>query len=161
MKIKIIAPIIISLLVFLSIDSQAQSQSTSRRAKLEACPNMHQELEALKIAHITSEVGLTPDESEKFWPIYNKYWNQRTECMRSSHEVFRNYRRKNEITENEAREGINCLIRCKKSESEIIENLSNELSRILSQEKILKVFMAENSFKRVVIEKTKNMNPQP
>lgn len=30
-------------------------------------------LEALKIAYITNKLNLTPDEAQKFWPIYNQY----------------------------------------------------------------------------------------
>ncbi|MDF2187220.1 hypothetical protein [Paraflavitalea sp. CAU 1676] len=30
-------------------------------------------VEALKIAYITQKLNLSPDEAQKFWPIYNKY----------------------------------------------------------------------------------------
>jgi hypothetical protein len=30
-------------------------------------------LEALKIAYITNRLNLTPEEAQKFWPIYNQY----------------------------------------------------------------------------------------
>ncbi|NCI47580.1 hypothetical protein [Sediminibacterium soli] len=30
-------------------------------------------LESLKIAYITRELSLTPEESQKFWPVYNGY----------------------------------------------------------------------------------------
>jgi len=30
-------------------------------------------LEAYKIAYITKRLNLTPEEAQKFWPIYNKY----------------------------------------------------------------------------------------
>ena len=33
-------------------------------------------IEALKIAYITRELNLTPDESQKFWPIYNSYFDE-------------------------------------------------------------------------------------
>jgi len=33
-----------------------------------------QRIEAIKIAYITRELDLTPDESQKFWPIYNEYF---------------------------------------------------------------------------------------
>jgi hypothetical protein len=28
---------------------------------------------SLKVAYITSELQLTPDESAKFWPVYNEF----------------------------------------------------------------------------------------
>ncbi len=30
-------------------------------------------LEALKIAYITKRLNLTPEEAQKFWPVYNQY----------------------------------------------------------------------------------------
>jgi hypothetical protein len=36
-------------------------------------PNGNQRMEALKVAYITKNLALTPDEAQKFWPIYNAY----------------------------------------------------------------------------------------
>ena len=30
-------------------------------------------IESLKIAYITKRLQLTPEESQKFWPVYNQY----------------------------------------------------------------------------------------
>ena len=35
-----------------------------------------QNIEALKIAFISRQIQLTPDEAEKFWPVYNQYSNE-------------------------------------------------------------------------------------
>jgi len=32
-----------------------------------------EKLETLKIAFITRQLNLTPDEAQKFWPVYNQY----------------------------------------------------------------------------------------
>ncbi|MBI3883020.1 MAG: hypothetical protein HY305_02065 [Sphingobacteriales bacterium] len=32
-----------------------------------------QKIEALKVAFISRELDLTPDEAQKFWPVYNQY----------------------------------------------------------------------------------------
>lgn len=34
---------------------------------------MAQSIDALKMAYITKELNLSPDEAQKFWPIYNNY----------------------------------------------------------------------------------------
>ncbi|TAE17254.1 MAG: hypothetical protein EAZ47_04445 [Bacteroidetes bacterium] len=41
----------------------AQSGNTDRQNKIEA----------LKIAFISKELNLTPDEAQRFWPVYNSY----------------------------------------------------------------------------------------
>src|SRR5260221_12101410 len=36
-------------------------------------PQKEQNIEALKVAFISRELNLTPEEAEKFWPVYNQY----------------------------------------------------------------------------------------
>jgi len=33
-------------------------------------------LQALKMAYITKELSLTPEEAQQFWPVYNKYFDE-------------------------------------------------------------------------------------
>ena len=33
-------------------------------------------IEAVKMAYITKELNLTPDEAQRFWPVYNNYMNE-------------------------------------------------------------------------------------
>lgn len=33
-------------------------------------------VKSLQVAYITKELALTPEESEKFWPVYNNYKNE-------------------------------------------------------------------------------------
>jgi len=47
---------------FIAIFCRAQSPGS----KLER-------IEVLKMAYITKELNLTPDEAQKFWPVYNNY----------------------------------------------------------------------------------------
>ena len=35
--------------------------------------NRKNNIEAIQIAYLTSELSLSPDEAQKFWPIYNEY----------------------------------------------------------------------------------------
>ena len=40
-------------------------------------------IEPLKIAYITQKLGLTSEEAQKFWPVYNKF-NDDLQKLRSS-----------------------------------------------------------------------------
>jgi hypothetical protein len=33
-------------------------------------------VEAVRMAYITKELSLTSDEAQKFWPVYNNYWDE-------------------------------------------------------------------------------------
>ena len=40
---------------------------------MQAQDGKHEKIKALKTAYITEQLGLTSEEAEKFWPIYNRY----------------------------------------------------------------------------------------
>ena len=58
--------IILSTLFFLNIGYFCYSQTDSRKNKLES----------IQIAYLTKELSLTPEEAQKFWPVYNEYRNE-------------------------------------------------------------------------------------
>jgi len=41
-----------------------------------------QDIQALKVAFITKELELTPDEAQKFWPVYNQYDKEMEEATK-------------------------------------------------------------------------------
>ena len=40
-----------------------------------------EKIQSLKIAFITQKLQLTPDEAQKFWPVYNQYDNEIRVCL--------------------------------------------------------------------------------
>lgn len=45
-----------------------------------------QDIEALKVAFISKELNLTPEEAQKFWPVYNQYSKELKEIRKSAKE---------------------------------------------------------------------------
>jgi hypothetical protein len=40
-------------------------------------------LQSLEIAYLTKELNLSPEEAQKFWPVYNKYSAEMKQTIRS------------------------------------------------------------------------------
>jgi len=51
---------------------------------LEAQPPNQERVEALKVAFITKQLQLTPEEAQKFWPIYNGYDQNMRNMLKTS-----------------------------------------------------------------------------
>ena len=47
-----------------------------------------QDIEALKVAFISKELDLTPDEAQKFWPVYNQYSKELTAVVKDNDDVL-------------------------------------------------------------------------
>ncbi len=63
---------LIILFAFFSVQAFAQEAEQPQENLPESKANS-QAIEALKTAYITKELNLTPDEAQKFWPVYNEY----------------------------------------------------------------------------------------
>ncbi|MEO6961572.1 MAG: hypothetical protein ABIY90_06375 [Puia sp.] len=85
-------------------------------------------LEALKIAYITKKMDLSPEEAQKFWPIYNLY---AAELRQTRQNATRN--NQSEIDLDEAILGIR-------------KKYNGQFTQVLSAEKVNTFFKSEKEF---------------
>jgi len=116
-------------------------------------------IKALKTAFITEELNLTPAEAEKFWPIYNAH-EDKMEALRKSErrEIFQALRGGNldNLSDSDAEALIQKSIQLKTKEFENHKQLVNDLKGVISSKKILQLKLAEEAFKRRLLDKIKN-----
>ena len=89
-------------------------------------------LQAYKIAFLTKKLNLSPDEAQRFWPIYNKYEGE----IRSARIEYRQ-KKGNEI---EIEEKI----------LNIRKKYNNEFGKALTTEKVNTLFRSEKEFGSIV-----------
>ena len=114
--------------------------------------NRFERIKALKTAHITNQVGLTSQEAEKFWPIYNRF-------EKELHQL-KVIQRKELIQKLKEEGGVDVMsdADAKKIKLEVtqlrVAIFSKEqekyvaLEKVLSAKKILKLYGAEESFRK-------------
>ncbi|HZK65298.1 MAG TPA: hypothetical protein VFC34_14240 [Puia sp.] len=85
-------------------------------------------LEALKIAYITKKMDLSPEEAQKFWPIYNLY---AAELRQTRQNATKN--NQSEIDLDEAILGIR-------------KKYNGQFNQVLSAEKVNTFFKSEKEF---------------
>ncbi|MEO6313419.1 MAG: hypothetical protein ABIU63_17470 [Chitinophagaceae bacterium] len=88
-----------------------------------------QRLEAYKIAYLTKKLNLSPEEAQRFWPVYNKY----TEDIRS----IRQDQKDKNLTEIDMEEKI----------LGVRKKYNGEFSKAISAEKVNTFFRSEKDFK--------------
>jgi Skp family chaperone for outer membrane proteins len=89
-------------------------------------------LQAYKIAFLTKKMNLTPEEAQRFWPIYNKYEAELRTARRED--------RKNKASEIVTEEKI----------LNIRKKYNGEFSKALSTEKVNTLFKSEKEFGNIV-----------
>jgi hypothetical protein len=89
----------------------------------------HQDIEALKVAFISRELELTPEEAQRFWPLYNQYTIELNETIGNTPDVLLRDER---------------VLNLRKRYSE-------QFVRIIGPERLNRMFGAEERFHQLLI----------
>ena len=115
-------------------------------------------MQSIRIAYITSELSLTPEETSKFLPILIEYDNKQKELRQRMKTIINKRSTIDELSETESLEMLNST---EKIELELFnnrKNLINYMKNFLSSKKILKFRQLELDFNKKLIEKIKERN---
>lgn len=151
---KIAATSLLISLVILLQSSPVCAQQENYKHKNDQQGSRHEKIEAQRVAFITQEVNLTPDEAKVFWPIYNEYNSKRYELKKAFKGV-----------DNLGKEKIDAL--SDKEASQILDNQIIEAQKfldlrkeyhakfrsVLPDIKVLKLYDAEREFQKMLIDK--------
>jgi hypothetical protein len=118
------------------------------------CQNNRDKVELLRVSFITKKVELTAAEAEKFWPVYNEY-NDKIKSIRRN--LKQNYKQKSgNLTDKDAEELYALEQQSRQAELDVHKQYSERLKAIIGVKKMVKLRIAEEEFKRVLIEEIKD-----
>jgi hypothetical protein len=112
---------IIIAFVFMGGFAKAQEEIPSEKQQ--------QNIEALKVAFISKELDLTPDEAQKFWPVYNQYSKELNSTLMNEKDV---------------------LIRDEKVLN-LRKSYKDQFTKVLGAERMNRVFNSEGRFRQLLI----------
>ena len=112
-------------------------------------------IRAFKTAYITQELDLSSEEAEKFWPVYNEYEKKLFELkvleVKNSMKLIKDSGGPDAINDEEAKRVLNKMLSVEKEASITREKMYVKLSKVLSPQKLLKLYHAENNFNRKLL----------
>lgn len=101
---------------------------------------------AEKMAFIVKEVGLSPEEAGKFFPLYDQMQEKTYALHRDLRMKSRELRKNEKATDKEYLNMVYQMIRQDCQKAAIEESYYKEFEKILSPEKLYKLRCAENKF---------------
>ena len=131
--------------------------------QLSIAQSKYEKMKAFKTAYLTEKLELTPKEAEKFWPVYNESENE-----------LRALRKQNKQIVLETKESIDAVNGAEMKDPDKIlgqllandremqkkkENLFKDLKGILSEEKLLKLYVAEAEFNKHLLKEYRKRGP--
>jgi hypothetical protein len=141
-KFRAMKPGLIAITIFASmfaLSASAQNQNMER-------------LNSYKIAFFTKRLNLTPQEAEKFWPVYNGYQEMKNKLQAERQEINRNFSQ-NELnmTDKEMTDAGDRLVAIETREASLAQDFHNKIKGILSPVKVLRLYQAENQYRLLLL----------
>ncbi len=142
---RIIRILCIATLLLASASAFAQNERSGQRRN-----EWREKMKTEKIGFLTSEIGLTSEEAKLFWPVYEKIEAAREAAMERSFKAFQALERSLREEKGEAAiaEALNEYLAAGEELSTIDRQYVGEYRRILSSEKIARLYFAEEKFRR-------------
>lgn len=119
-----------------------------------------QEIKAQKSAFITQRLDLSPEEAQKFWPVYNQYDKEldaNRKEMRSNHKTLKEDA---ELTEAEANAAIEKELATRQKELDIRKKYTGEFKKTIGSKKTLELGKAERDFHRELLKRVRGKMDQ-
>lgn len=108
-----------------------------------------EKIEELRAAFLSKKLEFSKEESEKFWPVYNEYQDKLLALKKQVRQAYRklpaNY------DEKEAEELLALENKSKLAEAELAKLYNDKLKALIGAKKMVKLHLAEEEFKREVI----------
>ncbi len=144
----------LSLLILTSTSVFAQFRGNNIRNQ----PDRKQKIESYKIGFITEKLNLTPQEAQKFWPVYNEYQAKKQDIQKSLAGKYKDYRLSKEATEKQATELIDSSLYEMQANLDLARDYYGKLKAILPPQKIVLLFNAERQFRRELLQRLADRN---
>lgn len=120
-------------------------------------PEHRQEkIESYKISFITQKLDLTPEEAQKFWPVYNNFQKEldalqaeRKKQWKDNKEDFAS------LSDQQIDNVLNEQLEYEQKELDIKKKYHQQFKKVLPVRKVALLYQSEREFRRLLLEKLK------
>lgn len=121
--------------------------------------NARQKIESARIALITERLGLTPEQAERFWPIYNEYNMYRRGLINELQEARKNVDMNN-LSEEQGQKLMKLGLDIKERQLQLEKNYAQRLNEVITAQQIMSLRNAEEDFRRMIIQRLEDRKRQ-
>ncbi|MCH7414278.1 Spy/CpxP family protein refolding chaperone [Belliella sp. R4-6] len=133
--------IFILLILFTLFSSSVFAQRTQHQFDRE-------KYESARVAFITNRLDLKPEQAEKFWPLFNKFNEEREQMMREMSKI--NKESEGDVNESKAQELINKRFKIQQSMLDLEKSFTKDISKVISPSQALKLGGVSRDFVRQI-----------
>jgi hypothetical protein len=136
------------ILILLFFCLQAQAQRIGYR-----------EITDKRIEFIAPRLALNASESEKFWPLFREFYDQREQISQKSKQKNNHIDNKPPMTDEEFLNAIYFLIDSKIDQANLMKEYAKKYLEVLPPEKVFRLFQLDDEFNRELLNQLKESGP--
>lgn len=118
-----------------------------------------QKIESARIALITERLGLSPEQAERFWPLYREFTQKRMELRRELNETRRGTD-VSKLSEEESRIRMENSMAIKQRELNLEKEYAGRMLNVINNQQMLSLKKAEDDFRRMLMERIERQRSQ-
>lgn len=107
-------------------------------------------IESARIALITDRLELTPEQAEKFWPVFREYNQQRQDIRKEFRERHSDIDLNN-LSDEESKKLVQKSMEMKQRELNLEKEYSKRMTEVISTQQLFKLKNAEKDFQQMLL----------
>jgi len=108
-------------------------------------------IKAARVAYLTKELSLSPEEAEKFWPVYNQYDGQREDLRNRIRDLLEETRTRGYSSDDKANAALDEMLSIREQELQLERNFRKSMQGILPARRLVVLHQAEREFQKELI----------
>ncbi|MDQ3048864.1 MAG: hypothetical protein M3R27_15035, partial [Bacteroidota bacterium] len=140
-----------------AVVAQPPRKGKGPKANQEQRQEKKENIEAMKVAFLTNKLDLSPEEAQKFWPVYNQYTDKMQELRKKRKQEEREMKSGiDELSDKEVEVMVENEMSFREKELTLQKEYHSKFKSVLPIKKVAKLYRAEEQFKRVLLDKIRD-----
>ena len=120
----------------------------------------YREITEKRIEYIAPRLNLTTSESEKFWPIFREFYEQREQIARKTKQRNKQFDDKAPSSDEDYINAINFMIENKADQVNLMKEYLKKYLEVISAEKVYRLYQLDEDFNKFLLNKLKESGGQ-
>ncbi|MEO8148465.1 MAG: hypothetical protein ABI723_12545 [Bacteroidia bacterium] len=107
-------------------------------------------IQSMKIAFLTQRLDLTPEEAQKFWPVFNQFESEMKTLRGNKKDASADF---DSMNDNDAEKFVDDELVRRQKELDVLKKYHAQFKQVLPIRKVGKLYTAQEDFKRELLKR--------
>jgi hypothetical protein len=118
-----------------------------------------EQVQVERIAYYSEKIGLTTEEAQLFWPIYNEMDNKKNALFEERAAIMQRFTNANNMSDRQIDEQLNRLVAIQQQEMALPAEYDAKFRKVLSSRKVMNLYVAEMGFRTYLLQRMRDRRP--